>query len=141
MDAREKTRLRMTCDVLRLLRTRDFRTTLSPLRNDVESAVLVGFGDDTLQFVMERVGLLGGNVNLIVPIGGLTAWPFHMAFLRITNGGSPDATADDECLVNENSELGMLMELLCHRRRTMRLRLRRQETVIELMHDGGLPLP
>ncbi|MFF4417136.1 hypothetical protein ACFYY8_31835 [Streptosporangium sp. NPDC001559] len=141
MDAREKTRLRMTRDVLRLLRTRDSRTRLSPLRDDVESAILVGFRDDTLKFVMERVKLLGGGVNVVVPIGDLSTWPSHMALLQATTGSNPDATADDECLVNDNSELGTLVELLRHRHRTMRLRLCGQEAIIDLMVDDWPPRP
>ncbi|WP_326642801.1 hypothetical protein OG884_05585 [Streptosporangium sp. NBC_01755] len=136
--------MRMTRDVLRLLRVRDFRGALPPLRDGEESAILVSFLDDTLKSVMKRIALLGGNVNVVVPPEDLADWPTRMTFLQVTTGGrvAPGyAMTDNDCLVNEHSELGMLLELLRVRRRTMTFHLCKHETTVELVDDGKDSVP
>lgn len=144
MDSRERLRMRMTRDVLRLLRVRDFRATLPPLRPDEDAAILVSFRDDTLQTVMKGITALGGNVHVVVPPPDLDSWPARMVFLQVTKSGKvtpPGRMTDDDCLVNEQSELGMLLELLLVRNRTMTLHLCRHETTVELVDDGQDMVP
>lgn len=142
MDARDQLRMRMTRDVLRLLRVRDFRAALPPLRPDEDAAILVSFRDDPLKLVLEQVGRLGGGANVVVPPADLKAWPNGMAFLQITLGDvvPPAVEPAEDCLVNEASELGMLLELLKMRKKTLKLRLCRHETTVELVDDGKDPV-
>lgn len=138
MDDREKIRMRMTRDVLRLLRVRDFRAALPPLRDGEEAAILVSFRDDTLRHVMEQTAALGGNVHVIIPPEDLSAWPTRLTLLQVITSDPtpPRLMSDDNCMVNEQSQLGMLLELLRMRNRTMRLHLCRHETTVELVEDG-----
>ncbi len=139
MEAREQLRMRMTRDVLRLLRVRDFRAALPPLRPGDDAAVLVSFRDDPLKRVMEQIVRLGGSANVVVAPADADAWPRGMAFLQVTTGGvspAPGRMTDDDCLVNENSDLGMLLALLNARNRTMTFYFCRHETTVELVDDG-----
>lgn len=83
MDDREKTRLRLTRDVLRSLRTRDSRAALPPSRDGEDTAVLVAFHDETLESVLGRVALLGGDVTVVVAPQNLEDWPAGAAILQI----------------------------------------------------------
>lgn len=139
MDVRDQLRMRMTRDVLRLLRVRDFREALPSLRPGEDPGILVGFRDDTLKSVLERVARLGGSAHVVVPPVDVKLWPSRMAFLQVTKGGQvPPAgrMPGDDCLVNEDSHLGMLLDLLQLHGRTMTLRICRHETTIELVDDG-----
>lgn len=142
MDTRERLRMSMTRDVLRLLRVRDFRGALPPLRPGEDAVVLVSFRDDPLSLVMKHIARLGGSANVVVPPADLDAWPRGMAFLQVTTGSTgttPTRMTDDDCLVNEGSDLGMLLALLKVRNRTMTFYFCRHETTVELVDDGKDP--
>ncbi|MEO3856279.1 hypothetical protein [Acrocarpospora sp. B8E8] len=86
MDDREKLRLRLTRDVMGLLRHRDFREKMPALSPDGEVAVMVAFRDDTMEFVMGQVARLGDASHVVVPPSDLSEWPARMTLLRVHVG-------------------------------------------------------
>ncbi|GHE41992.1 hypothetical protein GCM10017673_50240 [Streptosporangium violaceochromogenes] len=86
MNGREETRLRLTRDVLRSLRTRDSRAALPPPRDGEDTAVLVAFHDETLESTLQRIALLGGDVTVVVAPRDLKEWPTGATVFQSTLG-------------------------------------------------------
>jgi hypothetical protein len=144
VDTREKLRLRMARDVLRLVRVRDFRAAFPPLAEEGSAPIAIGFRDDTIKDVMDQINQLGGNAHLVVPPTDGDAWPYRMAIVQVQTSGRrlpPIQNAGDDCRVQPDSEIGMLLELLMLYGRPMTFHICRQETTVELVDDGKELVP
>lgn len=145
MDTKEKLRVRMTRDVLRLVRVRDFRAALPPLADGV-APIAIGFRDDSVMAVVEQIGQLGGNAHVVIPPADLDTWPNGIALLQIQiqkgeRASQPEKMTDDDCPVNADSELGMLLALLMVHRKPITFHVCRHETTVELVDDGKDVVP
>lgn len=83
VDDREKLRLNLTRDVLRLLRNREHREAMPALGPGGDVAVLVAFRDDAVESVLARVARLGGNAYVVVPPADEGDWPDQMTVARV----------------------------------------------------------
>lgn len=145
MDTRERLRLRMTREVLRLVRVRDFRAALPP-QSDGVSNVVIGFLDDSIKDVLDQINLIGGgSSHVVVPPADLNDWPNGIALLQVLKSDRvvpPEQMTEDDCPVKPESQIGMLLELLKMRRgRSMTFHICRRETTVELVDDGKEVVP
>jgi hypothetical protein len=83
VDDREKLRLNLTRDVLRLLRNRAAREAMPALGPDGSVGVMVVFRDDTMESVLSRAARLGGDVYAAVPPADAGEWPEGMTIVRV----------------------------------------------------------
>lgn len=139
MDAREQTRLRLTADVMRLLRSRDFRTILAPPQTVAQ--VFVGLPDDTILAASQRISDLGGSAHVFILSTTDSLSESVLVRMDITAGPCPPpAMSEDDCPVRPNTHLAMLVELL-KLRHTVTFHMHSQETVVRLIDDGRKPVP
>lgn len=142
MDERERQRLRLAGEVMKLARHRSLRDVLPPLRQDGAAPFVVGLLDDTLRDVTKRVAALGGHAHLIVvdelAAEGLT----RLRVLRVDPGDKAITELDDEreCPVNEDSTLDMLMQHI-EVGGQLTYHTYDSETVIRFLTDSVQPVP
>ncbi len=84
----EQLRMRLTRDVLRMLRRREVRAMMPPPGPGRPAAILVSLPEDTVETLLEQVTQLGGSAHVVIPAAGVEAWPDGMAILHVS-------TADD----------------------------------------------
>lgn len=141
MDKREEYRLRLTSEVMKLVRNRGLRDALPPLREDGTAPFIVVLPDDTMRDIARRAAVLGGRAHLIV-VDELSGEGTRLRVLRIDPGDKAITELDDqrECPVNEDTTLDMLMrhievggELTYHTYDS--------ETVIRFLTDSVQPVP
>lgn len=112
MDERERRRLRLAGDVMKLVRNRSLRDALPPLRQDGTAPFVVGLPDDTLGDIARKVDLLGGRAHMVVVEQLPQGESSRLRVLLIEPGDKAITELDDqnECAVNENTTLEMLMK-------------------------------
>lgn len=142
MDEREKIRMQLTGAVAKLLKYRSFRDALPPLTADGEAPFIVGLLDDKMKTVNAMAARMGDAVHLVVP-DAPHGDSVRVRVLRVTrqpDGPEPGELSDDDCPVDENSTLAMLLNLLevggeitCH--------VYDHETMVQFVADGMQPVP
>jgi hypothetical protein len=66
MDERESQRLRLTREVMKLVRHRSLRDALPALRSDGTAPFVVALPDDSLGDLYQRAATVGGRVHVII---------------------------------------------------------------------------
>jgi hypothetical protein len=92
--------------------------------------VLVALPDDELGSLFERLGKIGGTVNVAVPVDD------GLAVIVFTP--SPDKASDllDDCPIGRTSAVGMLLSLLRSTGKATRCRLTEPNYEAELVDDA-----
>lgn len=132
MEPRERIRHRYARQVLRLLKQPEYRQMLPPLRHG-SSSIVVGLLDDTMRSICQRVAALGGSAHLIVPTSEKPRLQSVM-LLRIDADAVPDSTPAQSQPVDEESDLGMLLQLV-RQSGSLRFHVCSKDTTVRLLDD------
>ncbi len=144
MDAREAARFRLASQVMRLMRSKDFRDAFRPTDGDV-AAIFVGLPDDPIRMVCERTAELGGKAHLVITKSADSLDGFTLTHIAVCTPTRSTAAAmranEDDCyVVEEGAELSMLIELLRLHRGRIVLHVSDRETIVRLIDEDLEPI-
>ena len=139
MKASQKERLEVGREVMKALRHRDFRNSLSRTNADGEHPIIVALPDDRMSQIFEQVRGLGDVAYI-----GIRGLDGDIEFISMAPAcdESTASTAEvaDECPIHGDTSVGMLVTYLRAHRGPLRCREVEPGVTMELVADSG-PLP